>query len=103
MADLNVEWGWMLVGFVVGIGCSWLVSDLVYPSKDHRKNDDSFRIGLNSGHVSNSWKGLDKLGNYLCLLRCSTKLVETKAPYLADLNKVLRREELNCNPSMFYQ
>jgi hypothetical protein len=39
MGDLNVEWIWMLVGFVVGIGCSWLVSDLVYPSKDYRKND----------------------------------------------------------------
>jgi hypothetical protein len=39
MGDLNVEWIWMLVGFVAGIGCSWLVSDLVYPSKDYRKND----------------------------------------------------------------
>lgn len=35
MVDLNIEWGWMLVGFVVGIGSAWFVSDLVFPvSKD---------------------------------------------------------------------
>lgn len=42
MADLNVEWGWMLVGFVIGIGCSWFVSDLVYPAKDYRKHDEEW-------------------------------------------------------------
>jgi hypothetical protein len=31
MVDINIEWGWMLAGFVVGISCSWLVSDLVFP------------------------------------------------------------------------
>lgn len=31
MVDINVDWMWMGVGFVVGIGCSWLVSDLVFP------------------------------------------------------------------------
>lgn len=40
MVDLNIEWAWMLVGFVVGIGCSWFVSDLVYPAKDNRKHDE---------------------------------------------------------------
>ena len=39
MSDIHVEWLWMMLGFVVGVGCSWLVSDLVYPSKDYRKND----------------------------------------------------------------
>jgi len=40
MADINIEWFWMMVGFVVGITCSWFVSDLVYPSKDYRKHDE---------------------------------------------------------------
>lgn len=40
MVDLNVEWGWMFVGFVVGIGCSWLVSDLVFPVKEVDKRDE---------------------------------------------------------------
>lgn len=39
MADIDIEWGWMLVGFVVGIGCSWFVSDLVFPIKES-KNDE---------------------------------------------------------------
>lgn len=38
MVDLNIEWGWMFVGFIVGIGCAWFVSDLVFPIKD--KNND---------------------------------------------------------------
>lgn len=29
--NITIEWAWMLVGFVVGIGCSWFVSDLVFP------------------------------------------------------------------------
>lgn len=31
MVDINIDWVWMGVGFVVGIGCSWFVSDLVFP------------------------------------------------------------------------
>jgi hypothetical protein len=31
MFDINIDWTWMGVGFVVGIGCSCLVSDLVFP------------------------------------------------------------------------
>jgi len=34
MIDINIEWGWMLVGFVVGISSAWCVSDLVFPIKD---------------------------------------------------------------------
>lgn len=34
MADLNVEWMWMGVGFVVGIASAWIVSDLVFPTKE---------------------------------------------------------------------
>lgn len=30
---LDVDWMWMGVGFIIGIVCSWLVSDLVYPIK----------------------------------------------------------------------
>ena len=40
MADLNIEWGWMLVGFIVGISCSWFVSDLVFPIKENTKHDE---------------------------------------------------------------
>lgn len=29
--NLNIEWWWMLVGFVVGVGSAWFVSDLVFP------------------------------------------------------------------------
>lgn len=39
MADINIEWAWMLGGFVVGIMCSWFVSDLVYPVKEESKHD----------------------------------------------------------------
>lgn len=31
MVDLNIDWMWMGVGFVIGIGCAWFVSDLVFP------------------------------------------------------------------------
>jgi hypothetical protein len=31
--NMAIEWMWMGVGFVVGIGCSWFVSDLVFPVK----------------------------------------------------------------------
>jgi hypothetical protein len=30
MADINIEWMWIGVGFVTGICCSWIVSDLVF-------------------------------------------------------------------------
>jgi len=40
MVDTDIDWLWMLFGFVVGIVCSWFVSDLVYPIKKHRKNDE---------------------------------------------------------------
>lgn len=30
MVDINIEWGWILVGFIIGIIGSWLVSDLVF-------------------------------------------------------------------------
>jgi hypothetical protein len=29
--NLNVEWLWMGLGFIIGIGSSWFVSDLIYP------------------------------------------------------------------------
>ena len=33
MADIiNVDWMWMGVGFVLGIGCSWAVCDIVFPT-----------------------------------------------------------------------
>jgi hypothetical protein len=28
---INVDWTWMFVGFVVGVGSSWAVCDLVFP------------------------------------------------------------------------
>lgn len=28
---ITVDWMWMGVGFVVGITCAWVVSDLVFP------------------------------------------------------------------------
>jgi hypothetical protein len=39
MVNLHIEWAWMLVGFVVGIACSWFVSDLVFPIME-KKNDE---------------------------------------------------------------
>lgn len=30
---LDVDWTWTGVGFIVGIVCSWFVSDLVFPVK----------------------------------------------------------------------
>jgi len=38
MFDISIDWMWMGVGFIVGVGCSWFVSDLVFPIKD--KNND---------------------------------------------------------------
>lgn len=38
MIDINIDWMWMGVGFVIGISCAWFVSDLVFPIKD--KNND---------------------------------------------------------------
>jgi hypothetical protein len=29
--NIDIDWTWMLVGFVVGIGSAWFVSDLVFP------------------------------------------------------------------------
>jgi hypothetical protein len=29
--SLNVEWLWMGFGFIIGIGSSWSVADLIYP------------------------------------------------------------------------
>ena len=40
MVDLNIEWMWMGVGFVVGIVCSCFVSDLVFPVKEVEKDDE---------------------------------------------------------------
>ncbi len=31
--NLGMEWLWMGVGFIAGIGSSWFVADLVYPIK----------------------------------------------------------------------
>jgi hypothetical protein len=31
MFDINIDWMWMGVGFVIGVGCSCFVSDLVFP------------------------------------------------------------------------
>ena len=33
MIDINIDWMWMGVGFIIGVGCSWFVSDLVFPIK----------------------------------------------------------------------
>jgi len=33
MFGINIDWMWMGVGFIVGIGCSWAVCDLVFPIK----------------------------------------------------------------------
>ena len=38
MIDINIDWMWMGVGFIVGVGSAWFVSDLVFPIKD-RNND----------------------------------------------------------------
>ena len=39
MINLHIEWMWMLVGFVVGIVCSWFVSDIVFPVGE-KTNDE---------------------------------------------------------------
>lgn len=36
MFDINIDWMWMGVGFVIGISCAWLVSDLVFPIRDKK-------------------------------------------------------------------
>jgi hypothetical protein len=30
---MTIEWMWIGVGYVIGISCGWIVSDLVYPIK----------------------------------------------------------------------
>jgi hypothetical protein len=40
MVDIDIEWGWMLAGFVIGIVCSWFVSDLVFPIIKSEENDE---------------------------------------------------------------
>jgi hypothetical protein len=34
--NLNVEWLWMGLGFIIGVGSSWVVADLVYPIRKKR-------------------------------------------------------------------
>ena len=31
MFDISIDWMWMGVGFAVGVGSAWFVSDLVFP------------------------------------------------------------------------
>lgn len=38
--NLNTEWWWVLVGFIVGVTCSWFVCDLVFPIKKKDRRDD---------------------------------------------------------------
>lgn len=33
MFDTNIDWMWIGVGFVIGVGSSWAVCDLVFPIK----------------------------------------------------------------------
>lgn len=36
---INVDWWWMGVGFVIGVGSAWFVSDLVFPIKKRNDNE----------------------------------------------------------------
>lgn len=38
--NLNIEWAWMGVGFVIGISSAWFVSDLVFPIKHKEKDNE---------------------------------------------------------------
>jgi hypothetical protein len=40
MFDINIDWMWMGVGFIVGIVCSWFVCDLVFPVSKRYHEDD---------------------------------------------------------------
>jgi hypothetical protein len=40
MFDINIDWMWMGVGFIVGIVCSWSVCDLVFPVTKRIRKDD---------------------------------------------------------------
>jgi len=40
MFDISIDWMWMGVGFIVGISCSWFVSDLVFPVSKRYTEDD---------------------------------------------------------------
>jgi hypothetical protein len=40
MFDISIDWMWMGVGFIVGIGCSWFVCDLVFPVSKRYTEDD---------------------------------------------------------------
>ena len=33
MFDISIDWMWMGVGFIIGVGSAWFVSDLVFPIK----------------------------------------------------------------------
>jgi hypothetical protein len=37
---LDIDWMWMLVGFIVGICSAWFISDLVFPVIDHEDDDE---------------------------------------------------------------
>jgi hypothetical protein len=41
MFDLNIDWMWVSVGFIVGVGCSWFVSDLVFTTVNVKEEDHS--------------------------------------------------------------
>lgn len=36
MIYLDIDWMWMGVGFVIGVGCAWFVSDLVFPVRNKK-------------------------------------------------------------------
>lgn len=31
--NISIGWGWMLVGFVIGVACCYFVCDLIFPVK----------------------------------------------------------------------
>jgi preprotein translocase subunit SecF len=37
---MDIDWMWMLVGFIVGISSAWFVSDLVFPVVKHKDDDN---------------------------------------------------------------
>lgn len=40
MVDINIDWMWMGVGFVIGISSAWFVSDLVFPVKNKDRDNE---------------------------------------------------------------